>query len=292
MLNNDLANEAIEVLESGTRDERNALLGWIMPICLDLAMSAYGCRVMQSAVEVASGEMRYQMTNQMHGHAAELLDSPHGNHVLQKCIEVLPPDTVQFVLDELSEFPDGGKSIAKHRFGCRIIERLLEHCPPEQTRVLVEDVIENTYVLCKHPFGNYVVQHVLEYGTPTQRAAVIESILNGGVLQLAMHRVASNVIERTLVQCSSDGRRALLSQLVVDLETTLIMANNRYGSFIAQRLLELPSSPQRDELWHQLYANLEALKASKHGKQLVATIAPEEAVTETPDDDQQVSDGS
>merc|ERR1719316_1892265 len=285
-LNNDLGIEATERLESGTREQRNEVLQWIMPATLGLALSASGCRVVQAAVEVAGGDYRRLMTQDMHGHVAELLDSPHGNHVLQKCIEVLPPDTVQFVLDELVAFPDHGLAIAKHRFGCRILERLLEHCPAEQTRILVEDVIENAYVLCRHPFGNYVVQHVLEYGTLNQRSAVVDALIHGGVMQLAMHRVASNVIERALVQSTAEARRALVGQLVSEPSATLAMASSRYGSFIAQRLLELPASRERDEVWYQLSNGLETLKASKHGKPLVATIAPEEAETETGPDDQ------
>merc|ERR1719316_451250 len=285
-LNNDLGIEATERLESGTREQRNEVLQWIMSATLGLALSASGCRVVQAAVEVAGGDYRRLMTQDMHGHVAELLDSPHGNHVLQKCIEVLPPDTVQFVLDELVAFPDHGLAIAKHRFGCRILERLLEHCPAEQTRILVEDVIENAYVLCRHPFGNYVVQHVLEYGTTTQRSGVVEALLQGGVMDLAMHRVASNVIERALVQCSAEGRRSLVGQLVTQPAETLAMASSRYGSFIAQRLLEMPASPQRDELFEQLYEGIETLKASKHGKQLVESIAPEEAETETGPEEQ------
>eukprot|EP00746_Dinoflagellata_sp_MGD_P155883 gnl/MRDRNA2_/MRDRNA2_85598_c0_seq1.p1 gnl/MRDRNA2_/MRDRNA2_85598_c0~~gnl/MRDRNA2_/MRDRNA2_85598_c0_seq1.p1 ORF type:complete len:518 (+),score=109.85 gnl/MRDRNA2_/MRDRNA2_85598_c0_seq1:86-1639(+) len=278
-LNHDLANEATELLESGTREQKGELLQWLMPATLDLAMSAPGCRVVQAAVEVAGGEHRSLMTKYMHGHVAELLDSPHGNHVLQKCIEVLPPDIVQFILEELSAFSDPGLSIARHRFGCRILERLLEHCPAEQTRDLAEGVIENAYVLCRHPFGNYVVQHVLEYGTLHQKNSVVEQLLQGGVMQLAMHRVASNVIERALVECTAEGRRALVEQLVVEPSATLAMASSRYGSFIAQRLLEAPPSPQRDELWQQLSEGLEILKASKHGQQLCKTIAPEEAET-------------
>jgi pumilio RNA-binding family len=292
VLNSDLANEAAEVLENAPRDQKFALLQWMAPVTLELALSVSGCRVVQAAVEVAGGEHRSNMTRAMHGHVAELLDSPHGNHVLQKCIEVLPPDTMQFVLDELCAFPDHGVAIAKHRFGCRILERLLEHCPAEQTRILVEDVIENAYMLCRHPFGNYVVQHVLEYGTLAQRNAVVEAILKGGVMQLAMHRVASNVIERALVQCTPEGRCALVEQLVADPSETLAMASSRYGSFIAQRLLELPASPQRDEVWHQLYSGIQTLKDSKHGKQLVASIAPEEAETESGPENSQETDDS
>jgi len=93
------------------------------------------------------------------------------------------------------------------------------------------------------------------------------------------------------------GRRALVEQLVAEPSATLAMASSRYGSFIAQRLLEGPASPQRDEVWKQLSEGLEILKASKHGKQLLETIAPEEVETAsgtaTPENDQaQESDDS
>merc|ERR1711988_1714323 len=98
-------------------------------------------------------------------------------------------------------------------------------------------------------------------------------------MELAMHRVASNVIERALVECTPDGRRALLEQLVAEPQTTIAMASSRYGGFIVQRVLEGPPSPQRDELLRQLSEGLEYLKASKHGQQLVETIALEGAET-------------
>ena len=71
--------------------------------------------------------------------------------------------------------------------GCRVLERLLEHCPTEQTAPLVEEapgcvalrgiawldgvappcprqVLAGAPQLCRHTFGNFVVQHVLEHG--------------------------------------------------------------------------------------------------------------------------------
>jgi hypothetical protein len=116
-------------------------------------------------------------------------------------------------------------------------------------------------------------------------------------MQLAMHRVASNVIERALAECTAEGRQALVEQLLAEPSATLEMASSRYGSFIAQRLLEAPASPQRDEVWKQLSEGIQILKDSKHGKQLVETIAPEFAETAsgtaTPENDQaQESDDS
>merc|ERR1712023_548500 len=109
-------------------------------------------------------------------------------------------------------------------------------------------------------------------------------------MQLAMHRVASNVIERALVECTAEGRRALVEQLVADPSATIAMASSRYGSFIAQRLLEVPEKQLKEEVWNQLREGLEVLKTSKHGKQLLETIAPDEvdtaSGTATPENDQ------
>lgn len=76
------------------------------------------------------------------------------------------------------------------------------------------------------------------------------------------------------MQCNPEARHALVEQLIADPQATLAMASSRYGSFIAQRLLELPACPQRDELWQQLSQGLQELKESKHGKELVAKIDP------------------
>ena len=54
----------------------------------------------------------------------------NGNHVIQKCIECVPPDLIQFIVDGFS-----GKvySLASHPYGCRVIQRILEHCISPET---------------------------------------------------------------------------------------------------------------------------------------------------------------
>ena len=42
---------------------------------------------------------------------------PAGNHVVQKCIERLPPERVQFVVDEIRQAVD---RMALHCYGCRV----------------------------------------------------------------------------------------------------------------------------------------------------------------------------
>jgi pumilio RNA-binding family len=53
----------------------------------------------------------------------------NGNHVIQKCIERVPPQLIQFIIDS---FIGQVYALATHPYGCRVIQRILEHCSETQ----------------------------------------------------------------------------------------------------------------------------------------------------------------
>lgn len=268
-----LSAQAVEHLD-GDCDVRSEILTWMQPAMLELALSACGCRVMQKAVEVAGGAERTSVIELFRGHVTELVLSPNGNHVLQKCIEVMPWHTVQFILEELAAFPGSWLALSQHCFGCRVAERLLEHCPEEHTAPIVAEVIVNAQALCRHPYGNYVVQHVLEYSSPKLRVQLVKAVVQDPDLgSLAQHRMASHVIERMLELPDNEGRLALVDAILAQPPALLRMACSRCGSFLTQRLLELPlAGMQGVEVFRQLSNGIEQLRSSKHGKMLARRI--------------------
>ena len=93
-----------------------------------LAFEKRGCRLLQVVLERCDGPGRRHLAAELCGHVCEALESPHANHVLQRLVELLPPGAVRFVLDEMQSWPGRSSAdIASHKFGCRIVERLLEH---------------------------------------------------------------------------------------------------------------------------------------------------------------------
>ena len=52
-------------------------------------------------------------------------------------------------------------ALSTHPYGCRVIQRILEHCTPEQTTPILEELHAHTEQLIQDQYGNYVVQHVL-----------------------------------------------------------------------------------------------------------------------------------
>ena len=53
----------------------------------------------------------------------------NGNHVIQKCIERVPSHLIQFIIDS---FTGQVYALATHPYGCRVIQRILEHCSDSQ----------------------------------------------------------------------------------------------------------------------------------------------------------------
>eukprot|EP00913_Durusdinium_trenchii_P007705 g7237.t3 len=60
-----------------------------------------GCREVQLAIEMADEESRWRIAAELQDHVWDAACGPHANHVLQKCILVMHPNHVQFIVDVL-----------------------------------------------------------------------------------------------------------------------------------------------------------------------------------------------
>jgi hypothetical protein len=82
----------------------------------------------------------------------------NGNHVVQKCIECVESVALQFIINA---FNGQIFTLSTHPYGCRVIQRILEHCTSEQTSPILAELHLNTEKLIQDQYGNYVIQHVL-----------------------------------------------------------------------------------------------------------------------------------
>ena len=80
-------------------------------------------------------------------------------NVFFQCIEKININHVQFII---SDFLGRVVEMARHAYGCRVIQRILEHCLPEQKAPILQEILDNAEDLSVDQYGNYVVQHVLD----------------------------------------------------------------------------------------------------------------------------------
>lgn len=270
--NAELAASVEEQLENANVTKRRAINTWLQPAAVDLALSANGTRVIQKAFEMTGGEYQINLSRCFHGRVRHLLDSHHGNHVLQKMVEMMPSHGVHFILHELAGLSGGWAGVIKHRFGCRVVQRLLEHCDSELTASIVAAVVVDIEMFSKHPFANYVVQHILEYA-PADRKQVVCALIQVGVPMLALHRVASNIVERAFEHGDAEIQSALAQAILSTPYAIVEMGCNRYGSFTVKRMLEILPDPFHYMAVQQLAMAIPSLRASKHGRHIVARVS-------------------
>jgi len=172
----------------------------------------------------------------LHGSVQEAMRSAHANYVIQKVVEVMPPAQAGFIVQELRGV---ATSVACHRYGCRILCRLLEHSMGGE---LIGEVLEVAETLCRHPFAHHVVESVLEHGDEEQRHRVFLA-LHSDLVQNAQDPHASFVIQAAFEKCSTEDAQALAHGLVRGgPHIVASLAQTRPGARVLRTLLKLPGN--------------------------------------------------
>lgn len=239
-----------------------------------LSRDADGCRLVQDAIEAAaSDDERSRITAELQGRVWEALRCPHANHVLQKCIAASGPKASQFIINEiLLRGRAGAQDAARHRYGCRVIQRLLEHCRPEQVEHLVEAFLSSAMALSRHEFGNFVMQQVVEHGTPSQRHR-LACVLAQHARAAGSDMTACAVVTKALRHCSEKDARTLAQELVRENRLIARMARSRHGHGAARAMLHWLQGEERVEAERQLLAEAASLRTSRYGKSVLSCVS-------------------
>jgi mRNA-binding protein PUF3 len=168
----------------------------------------------------------------------------NGNHVIQKAIERVPTEHIQFIIEA---FKGQVHTLATHPYGCRVIQRMLEYCLEQDQAVVLEELHACATMLITDQYGNYVTQHVIQHGKPEDRAKIIR-IVTAQLLTLSKHKFASNVVEKSIQYGTDEQRRAIVAQLTAlhsDGSSPLqLMMKDQYGNYVIREYSIKPSSIQ------------------------------------------------
>eukprot|EP00928_Gymnodinium_smaydae_P088930 TRINITY_DN72965_c0_g1_i1.p1 TRINITY_DN72965_c0_g1~~TRINITY_DN72965_c0_g1_i1.p1 ORF type:complete len:495 (-),score=81.37 TRINITY_DN72965_c0_g1_i1:506-1990(-) len=202
-----------------------------------LSTDSAGCRLVQDALQAADHRDAASLALELRGHVWTTIASPHGNYVVQKMIEVLPASLVAFVAEELRGY---ALETACHRYGCRVLCRLLEHSASEPSTVaLIDEVLKQTGALSSHEYGHYVIESVLEHGNSSHASRVARE-LRLDLPRYCQDRHATYVIKAALAHGSADCQK-LADELLADAEQLLMLAEHRYGHHVVVSAFRLPS---------------------------------------------------
>lgn len=261
----------------GAGEAVRSLLDSIEHRVFNLAVDPRGCRVVQRALEIIEDRDQQKVARELAGHVREAIESPHANHVLQRCVELMRPNSVRFILDELvpSAFARPAL-VAKHRYGCRILERLIEHFPPSALDKFVDSLLDEAQDLSRDPYGNFVIQHVLEHGEQIHRQRVI-SALQADIFGNATNPHACSVLDKALSYGDPEGQRELARTMIAEparngRSLLVAMAAEHAGFAATQRLFKVVSGDDEHEAKRQITAGQPEIGSTKHGKALLQNL--------------------
>jgi pumilio RNA-binding family len=218
-----------KLLDFGTTDMKMEIRNTLEGEMVALSLQMYGCRVVQKALETLPEDQLPDLLSEFHYNVLSLIHDQNGNHVIQKCVEVLNSRAHAAALNGDDERADflwnqvdfiiqdvlvNTKTLSCHPYGCRVFQRMLEHCC-ERRKLELLDKIRNAHgTLLDDQYGNYVIQHVLQYGRDEDRNSILSIIQENGLLGLSRQKFASNVVEKLLKYGNSHHRRAVIREML------------------------------------------------------------------------------
>jgi mRNA-binding protein PUF3 len=186
------------------------------------------------------------MVKELEHHVLKCVRDQNGNHVIQKAIERVPSQHIQFIINT---FKGQISRLAAHPYGCRVIQRMLEHCEESERQFILTELHGCATSLIPDQFGNYVIQHVIENGEDEDKARMI-SIVISQLLVFSKHKFASNVVEKSIEFGEQEQRTEILRLLVARNdkgESPLLgLMRDQYGNYVIRTspfLLQPPPLP-------------------------------------------------
>eukprot|EP00747_Dinoflagellata_sp_TGD_P161920 gnl/TRDRNA2_/TRDRNA2_178959_c0_seq1.p1 gnl/TRDRNA2_/TRDRNA2_178959_c0~~gnl/TRDRNA2_/TRDRNA2_178959_c0_seq1.p1 ORF type:complete len:434 (+),score=85.96 gnl/TRDRNA2_/TRDRNA2_178959_c0_seq1:86-1387(+) len=264
--------ELTEQLEAGGEARSDALAALAGSI-QSLAFDAAGCRLVQTALKEAGQQQACDFLAELAGQARACCSSPHANYVIQKAIEVLPTSLAATIAEELL---GSGYEVARHRFGCRVLCRLVEHhcsdCMDGATARLIDEILQSAAELICHNYGHHVINAVLEHGSSAQRQKVAV-VLRANAAHNAKNRHASFVCETLLTVCTASEKAALADELIFGPGGLVALAGHQFGIYVVRAVLKLPGDRSRVAQQQLLDAALQ-LRTSKYGRRVLEELRP------------------
>lgn len=256
-----------KVLARGSNEARKAVFRQIHEHAVELGTHVYGCRVVQKALELLGPGDTVVLVEELKNEALRCVHDQHGNHVVQKCVEVTAKAASKDSQDVhivklaslgdglLNEFAGRARSLAAHPFGCRVLQRVLEHWgralrdPTARghaaVAALVDELVQSQEVstLLEHQYANYVMQHVIQFGRPGDRSALIQAV-QGKLVDFSRHKFASNAVEKCLEFGSEEERRDLVARVVGDSTSLKLLLVDPFANYVVQKVVDLADRDQ------------------------------------------------
>jgi pumilio RNA-binding family len=289
-----------KLFEFGTPDQCESLARLLTNQCVQLSMQMYGCRVVQKALEYVGTDRLIAIVGEFENPPVLLrcVHDSNGNHVIQKCIEITSkaaqdlidtqPEVAEYLNSRIEiiieAFKGRVKELSSHPYGCRVIQRILEHGSNDQKTIILEELRQYYPELIQDMYGNYVIQFVMQHGWESDRQILIKEV-QSKLLDFSQHKFASNVVERCLQFANKKDKDEMIWAIInatfdlnnpVDAKTGHCvlesMVRDPYGNYVVQKVIDVSDERQRGAIMRYIKENIVQLRRYTYGKHIIVRL--------------------
>lgn len=127
------------------------------------------------------------------------------------------------------------RGLAMDKFGCRVVQRMLEHCEDHVKERMTRDLRPHIRVMVVHQFGNYVIQNILTNGPSEDRRLVTDEVLSN-LLFYCKNKFASNVVEKALDYSPEIQRTEIVRRLTTSNDKgespVISLVHDSFGNYV------------------------------------------------------------
>uniref|UniRef100_A0A6N2KAJ1 PUM-HD domain-containing protein n=1 Tax=Salix viminalis TaxID=40686 RepID=A0A6N2KAJ1_SALVM len=230
---------------------------------LNFSADQHGSRFIQQKLENCSVEEKASLFKEVLPHASKLMTDVFGNYVIQKVFEYGSMEQRKELANQLT-----GQilHLSLQMYGCRVIQKALDVIELDQKAHLIRELDGHVMKCVRDQNGNHVIQKCIE-SVPAEKINFIFSAFCGEVATLSMHPYGCRVIQRVLEHCAYE----LQCEFIVDeiLESVFILAQDQYGNYVTQHVLERGKPHERYQIISKLSGHVVLLSQHKFGSNVV-----------------------
>jgi pumilio RNA-binding family len=176
------------------------------------------------------------------------------------------------------------KELSMHPYGCRVVQRILEHCTNEQKGPVLEELRVCCRELIQDQYGNYVIQHMIQHGWETDQAVLMKEV-HSKLLEYSQHKFASNVVEKCIQFADKQNRDEMIWTIInvtfdlnnpVDAKTGQCVLENMvrdpYANYVVQKVIDVSNDTQRAAISRYVRENIVQLRRYTYGKHIIVRL--------------------
>ncbi|KAK4661850.1 mRNA binding protein puf3 [Podospora pseudopauciseta] len=265
--------------EHGNQAQKQVLAAAMKGKVVELSMQMYACRVVQKALSHVLVEQQAELVKELEPEILTIVKDQNGNHVIQKIIQTVPRQHIGFIFDC---FRGRVSELSSHAYGCRVIQRALEHGNEADKQSIMKELHSCAQMLIMDQYGNYVTQHVITDGSPDDRSKMVALVMSQLPI-FSKHKFASNVVEKCIKHGTADQQRDIRDRFMSrgdDGNSFLVsLTKDQFGNYVLQTLLSELQGQDRDVLVNEVRPLLASIKKMCTGKQIAGVDRLHNAIT-------------